>query len=486
MGTRHDVWFAIPSASVERCRKVLPVWREMGYKIAILQNRERGDVPADLCVWYDYYPGWPESINILAREIVPKSASIIVSGGCDMLPDPNHSAQELARQFFERFPDGFGVMQPHGDEYLAARRYCGSPFLGRAFVDTMYGGRGPMHGEYHHNYADNELFWVAKGMGVLWERPDLSHFHDHFTRSGAAAPAFWQSVAKNDLRDCMLYYSRAYQRFPGHRPAQGPGVARGWDETLDLDEMLVLARARITAEALKNGAADRVGAMFVQCAERGERTVALYGAGHHTRNAAMALAQPPVRVACIIDDSPPQQGKSLWGIPIVSRDEALRRGVDAVILSGDAVEAKLWDASSVFRLNGTPVYRLYAPTPAEKRERIARAIDAAQRRGVRRLGVYGAGKHTRDVLDLLQASPVPVAAMIDDAPDAGGWPWPVVAPAKAAGLGIDGVIISSDQHERALWQASAPLRAAGMAVLPTYYTDAELQVLDGASVRKAA
>src|SRR5262245_31422690 len=111
-----EVWFAIPSASVDRCRAVLPKWRDMGYKIAVLQNRERGEIPADITVWYDYYPGWPGSINILARDIVPRSAPIIVSGGDDMLPDPNHTAEQIARQFLERFPDTFGVMQPHGDD----------------------------------------------------------------------------------------------------------------------------------------------------------------------------------------------------------------------------------------------------------------------------------------------------------------------------------------------------------------------------------
>ena len=68
-----EVWFAIPSASVERCRLRLPAWRERGYRIAILQNEERGDIPADITRWSDRYPGWAESINILCRDIVPAS-----------------------------------------------------------------------------------------------------------------------------------------------------------------------------------------------------------------------------------------------------------------------------------------------------------------------------------------------------------------------------------------------------------------------------
>src|SRR5262249_54265870 len=107
----HQGWFAIPSASPDKCRKVLPALRAMGYKIAVLQNQARADIPADLVVWSDTYPGWAESINILARQVVPRDCPVIVSGGDDMLPDPSQRAGELARQFLGRFPDTLGVMQ---------------------------------------------------------------------------------------------------------------------------------------------------------------------------------------------------------------------------------------------------------------------------------------------------------------------------------------------------------------------------------------
>lgn len=365
MSPNTEVWFVIPSASPEKCRKVLPVWRERGYRTAVLQNFEQGDIPADIAEWFDYYPGWPESVNILCRDIVPKACKLIVSGGDDMLPDPNHTAQELAAQFFRKFPDGFGVMQPHGDEFLCAKRYCGSPFIGRAWFETMYAGKGPMYGGYHHNYADNELFWVAKGLNALWERPDLSHFHDHFTRDGREQPRYWESVRNKDLKDCLLYYSRVHENFPGHAPLRGPGAARVYDTAMPRPQMLTLAEQRLFRVACDNPYANALTRAFVQCAVAGHRNIAVYGCGLHTQVGGAALCEPAVRIACIIDDNPANHTRTMWNIPIVSRDRALQMGVDAVVLSGNSVEDKLWDNTAIFRDRAIPVLRLYGRSQSD-------------------------------------------------------------------------------------------------------------------------
>lgn len=363
---RHEVWFAIPSANPQKCRKVLPAWRERGYKIAVLQNFEAGDIPADIAAWFDHYPGWPESVNILCRDIVPASCDLIVSGGDDMLPDPNHTAEELADQFFEHFPDGFGVMQPHGDEFLSAKRYCGSPFIGRGWFESMYAGAGPMYGRYHHNYADNELYWVAKGLGALWERPDLSHFHDHFTRTGQAQPAYWESVKRKDLPDCLLYYARVHEHFPGHAPAANAGVQppRAFDTSMPKDQMLALAEQRLFRVAIDNPYAEAITGALLACKDAGQDPVAIYGFGLHTQVAGSALREPPVTVACIIDDNESNQGRVAWGIPVVSKEQALRMGVRAVILSGNSVEDALWANAAIFRERGVQVRRIYGSSQA--------------------------------------------------------------------------------------------------------------------------
>jgi hypothetical protein len=352
-----EVWFVIPSASPEKCRKVLPVWRERGYRTAVLQNFERGDIPADIVVWRDSYPGWPQSVNILCSEVVPTSCPLIVTGGDDMLPDPHHTAAQLADEFFERFPDGFGVMQPHGDEFMCARRYCGSPFIGRAWFENMYGGRGPMYGGYHHNYADNELYWVAKGLGALWERPDLTHFHDHFTRHGAAQPAYWGSVKHNDLRDCLLYYARTHEQFPGHAPKTG--THRTYAHADSVAEMLTLAEQRLFRVALDNSYATALSAGLHRCAVQGHKRVGIYGFGLHTQVAGWALCEPACEVVCIIDDNASNHGRHPWGIPIVSQESAMHMRLDAVVLSANSVEDALWQRTTPMRTAGIHVERLY-------------------------------------------------------------------------------------------------------------------------------
>ncbi len=363
----HEVWFAIPSACPDRCRENLPRWREMGYRVAVLQNRSRADIPADLTVWADHYPGWAESINILCRHIVPASASIVVSGGDDMLPDPYKPASQLADEYSARFPDGMGVMQPAGDDFMWSRNYCGSPWFARPFFSSMYRGRGPMHGGYRHNWADYELYWVARCRNMLWMRDDVTQYHAHFTRDGSQRPEWWKhAVEDTDRRDCELFLTRKYLAFPGHEPL---AHCKPFDERELLRNEQGVAEWRwnrsYAPHSLANAAADRMTEALKHCAARNLAPVAVYGAGTHTRKAAHALAEPAVTIDCIIDDNPDRRGTSLWGYPIVSLAEAIARGVRAVILSSDMFEQKLWDNAAPLRDAGVEVIRLYTAEPAE-------------------------------------------------------------------------------------------------------------------------
>lgn len=103
----------------------------------------------------------------------------------------------------------------------------------------------------------------------------------------------------------------------------------------------------------------RTRAAIERCADEGKTTVALYGAGTHTRALGPVLLEPRVRVACIIDDNPARHGQRLWGFPIVSQQEAKAMGVQAVILSANSFEDKLWAGSAPLREAGVEVIRLY-------------------------------------------------------------------------------------------------------------------------------
>ncbi|MBM4107899.1 MAG: hypothetical protein FJ255_03670 [Phycisphaerae bacterium] len=357
----HEVWFAIPSASPEMCRRNLPLWKERGYRIALLQDRVRFEAPeADRVLRVDDYRGWAWAVNRLCREVVPGSASLVVTGGDDMRPDPNHWAGQLAEQFHSRFADGFGVMQPHGDGYLRAPHYCGSPFFGRRWIDTMYGGRGPVFDGYYHNWCDNEIYWVARCMGALWSRADLSHYHEHFTRLPREQGEFRAKIDGRDRADCRLYLSRAWTGFPGHEPIGG-------GRPLDLSPLEAdtarLAEAHwvnlYASDLLNRSWTGRAREALEGCRSRGFARVALYGAGKHTRGLGSVLIDPPVRVECIIDDDERLHGSRLWNYPIVSREEALGRQPGAVVLSSNSIEPRLWDNSAVFRDAGIPVVRMY-------------------------------------------------------------------------------------------------------------------------------
>lgn len=95
------------------------------------------------------------------------------------------------------------------------------------------------------------------------------------------------------------------------------------------------------------------------CADRGYRRVALYGAGTHTRALGPLLMQPRVEIVCIIDDNASLHGTKLWGFPIVSLEAAAALRPDAVIISANSIEEKLWANAAPLREAGIPVIRLY-------------------------------------------------------------------------------------------------------------------------------
>lgn len=335
----------------------------MGYRVAVLQNRERGEIPADITVWSDDYPGWPGSVNRLARDVVPRGAPVVVTGGDDMLPDPERPAERLLAEFRERFPDGLGVMQPHGDGFMNAAMYCGSPWLGRGWIERAYGGSGPMPSGYRHNWADNELYWVSRCLGVLWSRGDVSQRHEHFTRTGEPKPQWWATeVERRDRADVQLYIARSWQRFPGHGLTAGPdGSAPVFDEAEYDGNYRNFAEVYWSTRygAQLSGGAERLGAALESCGRRGLEPVGIYGSGSHTRAAWAALAEPAAEVVCLIDDNAAAQGRRLFGYPIVSAARAVEMGVRAVVLSSNAMEDALWEASAPLRRAGVEVVRLY-------------------------------------------------------------------------------------------------------------------------------
>ena len=141
----------------------------------------------------------------------------------------------------------------------------------------------------------------------------------------------------------------------------------GYDETrrtetadrFDLLAELMQAQAEGTPARTAAGWEEAVREAFYRCAARGERRVALYGAGTHTRAIGEALCTPEVEIVCIIDDDARRHGTTLWGFPIIAPDRILEQKVDAVVLSANSIEQQLWDRPAPLREAGISVERLY-------------------------------------------------------------------------------------------------------------------------------
>jgi hypothetical protein len=260
-----------------------------------------------------------------------------------------------------KFPDGLGVMQPMGDDFLGSRTFCGSPWLGRGWIERAYRGQGPMPAWYVHNWADNELYWVARCMGLLWEREDLTQEHAHFSRLGESEPAYWTSgVRRHDEHDVKTFLARAWTGFAGHEVL---GLARMLDSQRFLNEYAGQAeRYWITRYGLAQSEGDglkRMRRALDVCAVRGCSKVGIFGAGSHTKSMGAVLMDPPAPVVCIIDDDPRLKGEKLWNYPVVDREGARAMGVDAVIISSATSEKSLAAAAEPLRAAGALILRLY-------------------------------------------------------------------------------------------------------------------------------
>ena len=258
-----SVWLTIPSARpASEIKERLERWRDMGYRIALWRNGPHVDDSIE-CDWLfsrPEYHGWGASINFIIERIAEydTQADWFVGGGDDTDPDPTKRAEEIAREcslhfgiptdrsrqvgvleprhYIDQHESTFGVMQPTGDRWGADEpwakatypnapayidRICGSPWIGREFARRMNRGKGPFWPEYRHMFADEELQCVAHRMGVLWQRRDLTHLHNHPRRDGVSrTPDFAQEIysAPHWEASKKLFESRRAAGFPGSEP----------------------------------------------------------------------------------------------------------------------------------------------------------------------------------------------------------------------------------------------------------------------------
>jgi len=214
VGLPLSVWFCIPSKRPpDQVEPVLAKWKERGYKTALWRDdgwdMRWGFIADRVC--HGEYPGYAQAVNHLTKWILDYDPSCdwIVTGGDDIVPDTNGTAEEISREcisYFSRVAhrkgegdfSTFGVMQPTGDRWgdsprsrkefgenrgAYIDRVCGSPWMGREFCQRIYGGKGPLWPEFTHMYVDEHLQCVAEKLGILWQRRDLIQEHRHWGRT---------------------------------------------------------------------------------------------------------------------------------------------------------------------------------------------------------------------------------------------------------------------------------------------------------------
>ena len=127
-------------------------------------------------------------------------------------------------------------------------------------------------------------------------------------------------------------------------------------EGLWLHRDLLAHAASLPAERLEITAANLFRRLLERCSTMGYQRVAIYGAGKDLRMRAAALAESPVCLDCIIDDSAKLTGTMFMKLPIVPLSQVAARGVDCIVVCSSGYEDGMIEkCSSVRAVTGKPV-----------------------------------------------------------------------------------------------------------------------------------
>lgn len=210
----QEVWAVWPCVNEEVAETSARRWREAGYCVAVLLDgdEERTVPSANVVMRGGEYRGFPIAVNKLLHAV---SGPVVVVPGHDVFPHVGKAPQEIAEEFYQRFPDTYGVMQPIGDQFGSYRKCATSPWVGRAFIERAYEGLGPYWPEYFHYFCDQELQDKAVLDKAFWQRTDLLHFHQHWQREDPnGRPAHLMKALSLWEKGRNLYRLRKSQGFP--------------------------------------------------------------------------------------------------------------------------------------------------------------------------------------------------------------------------------------------------------------------------------
>ncbi|MHA7812648.1 MAG: hypothetical protein ACX94C_04555 [Phycisphaerales bacterium] len=97
--------------------------------------------------------------------------------------------------------------------------------------------------------------------------------------------------------------------------------------------------------------------------------------------------------------------------------------------------------------------------------------------GHHRIGIYGAGTHTRAVGEAFMEPPIEICCIIDDDARRYGqhlWGFEITSPERALEMDLDAVVISANSIEDVLWERASVFRERGIATICVYADSAEV------------
>jgi peptidoglycan/xylan/chitin deacetylase (PgdA/CDA1 family) len=105
---------------------------------------------------------------------------------------------------------------------------------------------------------------------------------------------------------------------------------------------------------------ERVRRVVQRCVKTGIRRIALYGAGQHTARLLHSTPLWPLQVLAIVDDDPNLRGTQRFGLPVWTPADMNRLELDAVLISSDRFEERMYERLAPLATGGLDVLRLYA------------------------------------------------------------------------------------------------------------------------------
>jgi len=217
----HVVTF--PSADPSRGKSCAELWISKGYlPLVMVDNGIKLRIAGAVVVENpaEKFEGYYRVINDLCHAAL-SYGDVVTAIGDDMDP-PEQGAEYVEKEYLSRWPEGEGVLQPTGDRAgidgsgkAASERVCGSPVLGRGWINLAYQGNGPFHNGYRSFYSDEELLDVALKGGLLWQRNDIAHPHRHWSWGLAHRQHYHDVASTNWNSDHELYRNRKLLGFPG-------------------------------------------------------------------------------------------------------------------------------------------------------------------------------------------------------------------------------------------------------------------------------